>query len=69
MSEKVTLKIPRPLYLKLQAMMEGSGFSSVTEYVVFILRLVITEKRESGADLSVRELQKLNDRLQNLGKF
>ena len=69
MSEKVTLKIPRPLYLKLQAMMEGSGFSSVTEYVVFILRLVITEKRESGADLSGRELQKLNDRLQNLGKF
>ena len=69
MSEKVTLKIPRPLYLKLQAMMEGSGFSSVTEYVVFILRLVITEKRESGADLSGQELQKLNDRWQNLGKF
>ena len=69
MSEKVTLKIPRPLYLKLQALMAGSGFSSVTEYVVFILRLVITEKRESGADLSVRELQNLNDRLQNLGKF
>jgi len=69
LSDKVTLKIPRPLYLKLQAMMAGSGFSSVTEYVVFILRLVITEKEESGADLSVRELQNLNDRLQNLGKF
>ena len=69
MSDKVTLKIPRPLYLKLQAMMAGSGFSSVTEYVVFILRLVITEKEENGADLSVRELQNINDRLQNLGKF
>jgi Arc/MetJ-type ribon-helix-helix transcriptional regulator len=69
LSNKVTLKIPRPLYLRLQEMIKGSDFSSVTEYVTFILRLVISEKRQSGADLSVEELEHLKDRLQNLGTF
>ena len=69
MPEKVTLKIPRPLYLRLQEMIKGSDFGSVTEYVTFILRLVISEKRQSGAELSVEELEQLKDRLQNLGTF
>ena len=69
MSEKVTLKIPRPLYLRLREMIKGSDFGSVTEYVTFILRLVISEKKQGGADLSVEELEQLKDRLQNLGTF
>jgi Arc/MetJ-type ribon-helix-helix transcriptional regulator len=67
--EKVTLKIPRPLYLRLQEMIKGSDFGSVTEYVTFILRLVISEKKQAGAELSVEELEQLKDRLQNLGTF
>ena len=69
MPEKVTLKIPRPMYLRLQEMIKGSDFGSVTEYVTFILRLVISEKKQGGADLSVEELEQLKDRLQNLGTF
>ena len=69
MPEKVTLKIPRPLYLRLQEMIKGSDFGSVTEYVTFILRLVISEKKQGGAELSVEELEQLKDRLQNLGTF
>jgi Arc/MetJ-type ribon-helix-helix transcriptional regulator len=36
--ETVTLKIPRPLYERLQAVIEGTGFRSVTEFVLYVLR-------------------------------
>ncbi|HJY81552.1 MAG TPA: CopG family transcriptional regulator [Candidatus Binatia bacterium] len=40
----VTLKIPRPLYERLQVIIAETGFHSVTEFVVYVLRdLVSTE--------------------------
>ena len=36
--DKVTIKIPRELYQKLGALIEGKGFGSVTEYIVHVLR-------------------------------
>jgi hypothetical protein len=38
----VTLKIPRPLYLQLKQVIEGSGFHSVTEFVVYVLRDLVS---------------------------
>ena len=38
MSDRVSIKIPRPLYTRLQAVIEGSGFSSPTDFIVFVLR-------------------------------
>ena len=35
--DKVTIKIPRELYEKLQGIIEGTGFSSVTEFIVFVM--------------------------------
>jgi hypothetical protein len=34
----VTLKIPRPLYEQLKQVIQGSGFHSVTEFAVYVLR-------------------------------
>jgi len=34
----VTLSIPKPLYEKARGAIEGTGFRSVTEYVIFVLR-------------------------------
>ena len=34
----MTLKIPRPLYERLQNVIEGTGFRSVTEFVLYVLR-------------------------------
>jgi hypothetical protein len=36
--DTVTLKIPRPLYDRLQHVIEGTGFRSVTEFVLYVLR-------------------------------
>jgi Arc/MetJ-type ribon-helix-helix transcriptional regulator len=66
---RVTIKIPRPLYDRIAASIEGSGFSSVTDFIVFVLRDLMLSagegKRES--DLSRDELDAIRERLKNLG--
>jgi metal-responsive CopG/Arc/MetJ family transcriptional regulator len=68
--DRVTLKIPRPLYVKLQTVIEGSGFRSVNEFVVYVLRDLVALKRgESEKDLSKDEIDAIKQRLKNLGYF
>ena len=38
----VTLKIPRPLYERLKQVIDGSGFHSVTEFTVYVLRDLVS---------------------------
>ena len=35
---KVTIKIPRALYNRIKSIIEDSGFDSVTDFVVYVLR-------------------------------
>jgi hypothetical protein len=84
MAEKgdVTLKIPRPLYEKLQVIIADTGFHSVTEFVVYVLRDLVstgaaisTEQaaqepaQTSPADdtLTAEEIRIIRRRLQDLG--
>jgi len=68
MSDRVTLKIPRPLYEKLQHVIEDSGYRSVNEFVVHVLRELLEERvtGDTGV-LSGREIALIRQRLQNLG--
>lgn len=71
-NDRVTLKIPRPLYEKLKTVIEGSGFRSVNEFVVYVMRdLVALKQGEAGAekDLSKDEIEAIKQRLKNLGYF
>lgn len=48
---RVTVKIPRPLYRRIQQVIDGSGFSSPTDFIVFVLRdLVGTVEQNSRAE-------------------
>lgn len=67
--DRVTLKIPRPLYQKLKTIIDGSGFRSVNEFVVYVLRDLISLKKEENADLSKDEIEAIKQRLKNLGYF
>jgi len=66
--DKVTIKIPRPLYDNLGKIIEGSGFSSATEFIVYVLRDLIASKsvkkepRLSGEEIEIikRRLRSLN---------
>jgi Arc/MetJ-type ribon-helix-helix transcriptional regulator len=68
-SSRVTIKIPRPLYERLQAMIEGTGFSSVTDFVVYVLRdLSVGGKlTDQESDLSPTEVELIRRRLRSLG--
>jgi hypothetical protein len=64
----VTLKIPRPLYDRLGHVIEGTGFRSVTEFCVYVLRdLVATHDQAGHGDMSPEELNAVRDRLRSLG--
>lgn len=73
----VTLKIPRPLYLQLKQVIEGSGFHSVTEFAVYVLRDLVShhgrmpeEPSETTSDvdpLSPDEIEAIRKRLESLG--
>ena len=68
MEPKVTLKIPRPLYKRLSLLIEGSGFGSVTEFVVYILRdLVSHTSNETGDVLKSEEIEAIRKRLRSMG--
>jgi len=66
---KVTLKLPRPLYNRLSAIIEGSGFNSVTDFVVYVLRDIASSGPGGGEPdrLSEREISAIKKRLKNLG--
>lgn len=65
--DKVTLKIPRPLYNKLKQIINGTGFSSVNEFVVYILRDLAALQKGDDRDLSADEVRLIKERLKNLG--
>lgn len=68
-TDRVTLKIPRPLYEKIKIVIEGSGFSSVNEFVVYILRDLLSVTGTVKKDLSSEEVDAIRKRLENLGYF
>jgi len=68
MQNKVTIKIPRELYQKLSQMIEGSGFSSVTEFIVFVMRSLASSGEIGEADkLTEEEVGAVRERLRRLG--
>lgn len=68
MSEKVTIKIPRELYCKLGPMIEGTGFSSVTEFIVFVMRSIVSSGEIKATDnLTAEEISSVKERLRKLG--
>ena len=66
---RVTVKIPRPLYRRVQQVIENSGFSSPTDFIVFVLRDLVSEveTKSDTQEYSPEELQVIRQKLKNLG--
>jgi metal-responsive CopG/Arc/MetJ family transcriptional regulator len=65
---KVTIKIPRPLYDNLNEIIGDSGFNSVTEFIVYILRDLLSSRSVSKEpSLSKNEIEAVKKRLKSLG--
>jgi len=68
MHDKVTIKIPRELYQRLVQMIRGTGFSSVTEFIVFVMRSLASTGDIKGEDrLTEEEVKAIRERLRRLG--
>ena len=66
---KVTIKIPRPLYNSLKALIEDSGFNSVNDFIVYVLRDIasVTSSDADGGQLKKEEIDSIKEKLRNLG--
>ena len=68
MHDKVTIKIPKELYQTLGQMIQGTGFSSVTEFIVFVMRNLASSGELKGEDrLTEEEVRTIKERLRRLG--
>jgi len=64
---KVTIKIPRPLYNRIKKIVEGSGFNSVTDFVVYVLRDIVSSSSADDEQLTKEELTAIRRHLKTLG--
>jgi len=65
---KVTIKIPRQLYNNLKEIIRDSGFDSVTDFVVYVLRDIASSGVQGGEiGLTKREIDAVRSRLKSLG--
>ncbi len=64
---KVTVKIPRPLYRKIQQVVDESGFNSPTDFIVYVLRDLMGEAEEHVGEFTQDELEDVKRKLKNLG--
>lgn len=73
--EMVTLKIPRPLYQRVQQLIEETGFRSVTEFTTYVLRDLAAQpaperkpaKKKPAPRMTAAELKAARQRLRELG--
>ncbi|MCK5290594.1 MAG: CopG family transcriptional regulator [Thermoplasmata archaeon] len=62
-----TVSIPTPLFQKIQDRIKGTGFTSVSSYVAYVLREVITEEPDEEQPFSKEDEERIKDRLRALG--
>jgi Arc/MetJ-type ribon-helix-helix transcriptional regulator len=67
MAEKENIEIPKNLYLKIAEKVKGSEFSTVSDYVVFVLTELINEEEGEGRKISKEDEDKVRERLRSLG--
>ena len=64
-----TVSIPRPLYERIKSLIKDTGFKSVSDYVTYILREVVSmhESEKYVEELSEEDLEEIKRRLRSLG--
>jgi phosphate-selective porin/Arc/MetJ-type ribon-helix-helix transcriptional regulator len=67
--DKVTIKIPRQLYQKINEVIKKSGFDSATDFIVYCLRDLVADKtgKDNEHPLTNKEVQIVRKRLKSLG--
>lgn len=56
MVQYVNIPIPKPLYERLVKTIEGSGYRSATEYIIFLVRKAIPDLESEETERRLRAL-------------
>lgn len=62
-----TVSIPTPLFKKIEDRIKGTGFTSVSSYVTYVLREVVSEEEEEGEPFTKEDEERVKERLRALG--
>jgi len=56
MVEYVNIPIPKPLYERLSKSLEGSGYRSTTEYIIYLIRKKLPDLESKNMERRLRAL-------------
>jgi Arc/MetJ-type ribon-helix-helix transcriptional regulator len=62
-----TISIPTPLFEKVKKRIKGTGFTSVSSYVTYVLREILAEKEEEEEPFTKEDEERIKARLRALG--
>ncbi len=62
-----TVSIPKPLADKAMDMIKNTGFTSLSSFVEYVLRELVSEKEAKKEEKNRKEVKDLEDKLRSLG--
>ncbi len=62
-----TISIPAPLFKKIEERISNTGFTSVSSYVTFVLREIVSEKTVGNEPFSKEDEDRVKNSLRALG--
>ena len=62
-----TVSIPTPLFKKIEGRIKGTGFTSVSGYVTYVLREVVAEEEDETEPFTKEDEERVKERLRALG--
>jgi len=67
MEQTRSVDIPETLYEAIEERIQSEDFSTVSDFVIYAVRRVLSELREHQESLSEEEKEKIQERLKALG--
>lgn len=62
-----TVSIPTPLFKKIEERVKGTGFTSVSSYVTYVLREIVSEEEDEAEPFTKEDEERVKERLKALG--
>ncbi|MEE9398837.1 MAG: hypothetical protein V3V23_01040 [Dehalococcoidales bacterium] len=62
-----TVSIPIQLFKKVAERIKGTGFTSVSSYVTYVLREVVSEEEEEAEPFTKEDEERVKEKLRALG--
>ena len=66
-TDYTTISIPKQLFEKVQERIKGTGFTSVSRFVVFVLRELVMESKTEESPFSKQDKEEIMKKLEKLG--